>query len=127
MISKHLVTFRDIQEIQETNQKLLTVIRDLSEKQEQAERERGSQLVEQLESKLRLAEQRVVALQETERHYVKAMEVIKGQREMYRTLFQQQVAGLPKYKVSLKNGFKQILLLNRQLQNWIFRIRTDKI
>lgn len=99
MIAKHLVTFKDIQDLQVMNQKLLSVVRELSEKQEQAEREKGSQLVEQLESKLRLAEQRITGLQETETHYVKAMEVIKGQREMYRTLFQQQVAGLPKSKV----------------------------
>lgn len=87
--------------MQVTNQKLLCVVRDLSEKQEQAEREGGSQLVTQLEGKLRLAEQRISSLVETEQHYVKAMEMIKGQREMYRTLFQQQVAGLPQSKVSV--------------------------
>lgn len=87
--------------MQTTNQKLLCVVRELSEKQEEAEKEGNSQMVAQLESKLRLAEQRVASLLESEQHYVKAMEVIKGQREMYRTLFLQQVAGLPQSKVSV--------------------------
>lgn len=37
VISKKLVTFHDIEELQETNQKLLAVVRDLSEELENAE------------------------------------------------------------------------------------------
>ncbi|XP_054265547.1 nucleoprotein TPR-like isoform X3 [Macrosteles quadrilineatus] len=99
VISKHLVTFRDIQEMQVQNQKLLSALRELSEKQEQAEQDKESQVVEQLEGKLRLAEQRVASLLQTETHYIKMVDIIKGQREMYRTLFQQQVAGLPHTKI----------------------------
>ena len=39
VISERLVTFRSIEELQEQNQKLLAVVRELSEHQERAENE----------------------------------------------------------------------------------------
>lgn len=38
VISRHLVTFRDIEELQEKNQQLLAVVRSLSAKKEEVER-----------------------------------------------------------------------------------------
>ena len=39
VISEHLVTFRNIEELQHQNQKLLAVVRELSEEKEQREAE----------------------------------------------------------------------------------------
>lgn len=38
VISRHLVTFRDVEQLQQKNQQLLNVLRELSEKQEDAEK-----------------------------------------------------------------------------------------
>ncbi|KAF8776767.1 Nucleoprotein TPR-like protein [Argiope bruennichi] len=45
IISRHLVTFRDIEEIQMKNQKLLAVIRDLSEQQEEMEKKLSTEIM----------------------------------------------------------------------------------
>lgn len=101
------MTFSDIQELQVTNQKLLAVVRELSDKQEKAELHQESEAVGQLEHKLKLAEQQIAQFRENENHHVHAMELVKGQREMYRTLYQQQVAGKPNNstKVSTKTNY----------------------
>ena len=43
VITERLVTFRSIEELQEQNQKLLTVVRDLSEHQELTEKDSESE------------------------------------------------------------------------------------
>ena len=80
-----MVTFSDIQELQSTNEKLLAVVRELSAKHEQAEKEKDSQQVKQLEARLKLTEQQVADLKENEERHYKALEIVKGQRDMYRT------------------------------------------
>lgn len=82
--------------MQITNQKLLAVVRELSAKQEQAEKEKDSQQVKQLEARLKMTEQQLTDLKENEARHYKALEIVKGQRDMYRTLFNQQVAGTTK-------------------------------
>lgn len=82
--------------MQITNQKLLAVVRELSAKQEQAEKEKDSQQVKQLEARLKLTEQQLADLKDNETRHYKALEIVKGQRDMYRTLFNQQVAGTAK-------------------------------
>ncbi len=39
VITRHLVTFRDVEELQRKNQELLHVVRELSDQQDQAEKE----------------------------------------------------------------------------------------
>ncbi|XP_075224314.1 nuclear basket protein megator isoform X2 [Lycorma delicatula] len=93
VISKHLVTFSDIQELQATNRKLLAVIRELSNKQEMDEKEIENSKVLELKEQVRSLQNLYNEMLENEKQTRKALEVVKGQRDMYRVLFQQQVQG----------------------------------
>ncbi|XP_037570837.1 nucleoprotein TPR-like isoform X2 [Dermacentor silvarum] len=86
VISKHLVTFRSIEELQQKNAELLAVVRELSEKQEEEEKkvaeERSSELRERLEGVM-------AQLQELEQERNRQMALVASmarQRDMYRAL-----------------------------------------
>ncbi|XP_039285637.1 nucleoprotein TPR-like [Nilaparvata lugens] len=93
VISKHLVTFSDIQELQTTNQKLLAVIRELSNKQEQDEKEKESAKIEDLQNKVRSLEELYNEMMDNDKYTRKALDVVKGQRDTYKLLFHQHVQG----------------------------------
>lgn len=86
VISKHLVTFRNIEELQQKNAELLAVVRELSEKQEEEEKkaaeERSCELREKLEAVM-------AQLQELEQERNRQMALVASttrQRDMYRAL-----------------------------------------
>ncbi|XP_054923747.1 nucleoprotein TPR-like isoform X2 [Dermacentor andersoni] len=86
VISKHLVTFRNIEELQQKNAELLAVVRELSEKQEEEEKkvaeERSSEIRERLEGVM-------AQLQELEQERNRQMALVASmarQRDMYRAL-----------------------------------------
>lgn len=86
VISKHLVTFRNIEELQQKNAELLAVVRELSEKQEEEEKkaaeERNCEMREKLEAVM-------AQLQELEQERNRQMALVAStarQRDMYRAL-----------------------------------------
>ncbi|XP_014243123.1 nucleoprotein TPR [Cimex lectularius] len=93
VISKHLVTFSDIQELQLTNQKLLAALREISQDKEEVEMGRESEQVVELKGEIERAKAKVTDLQEREKFLEKELEVIKSQRDVYQRLFKQQNKG----------------------------------
>ncbi|XP_023233101.1 nucleoprotein TPR-like [Centruroides sculpturatus] len=89
VISKHLVTFRDIEELQTKNQQLLAVVRELSENQEEKEMKAVEDKTVELHQEL---ETSVLQLQELQNERSKQTELIESivrQRDMYRMLLSQ--------------------------------------
>ncbi|XP_067141450.1 nucleoprotein TPR-like isoform X3 [Centruroides vittatus] len=89
VISKHLVTFRDIEELQAKNQQLLAVVRELSENQEEKEMKAVEDKTVELHQEL---EKSVLQLQELQNERSKQTELIESivrQRDMYRMLLSQ--------------------------------------
>ncbi|XP_050308541.1 nucleoprotein TPR isoform X2 [Anthonomus grandis grandis] len=92
IISKRLVTFNDISELQATNQKLLAIVRELTERQEEVESFDPS-AVANLQRKLEeLRNQQSELLQEREQQ-TKMMASLRNQREMYKNLYTQAMKG----------------------------------
>ncbi|KAL3284423.1 hypothetical protein HHI36_018582 [Cryptolaemus montrouzieri] len=92
IITKKLVTFNDIQEMQQNNRKLLSVVRELTEKQEEAE-SFDPAAISNLKTKLdNMREQQQELLEDKEKQS-KMMETLKNQRDMYKNLYSQVVKG----------------------------------
>lgn len=90
IITKKLVTFNDIQEIQQNNRKLLSIVRELSEKQEEAEAFDPANFAH-LKTKLdELRDQQQELLEDKEKQ-IKMLETLKNQRDMYKNLYTQAV------------------------------------
>ncbi|XP_020609857.1 nucleoprotein TPR-like isoform X1 [Orbicella faveolata] len=83
VISEHLVTFRNIEELQQQNQKLLGVIRELSEEKEKRE---GDGIIEGLQKQLETSLKEVDGLKEARERQVHMVEAVIRQRDMYRVL-----------------------------------------
>ncbi|KAI0978026.1 hypothetical protein GJ496_011580, partial [Pomphorhynchus laevis] len=90
VISSNFVTFESIDELQEKNQKLLSIVRDLSSSKEQAEeeiiRERTSEVtltVQHLNKKLDFMEQNMQT-------YKNTINTLATQRDAYKTLLDKQ-------------------------------------
>ncbi|XP_077490306.1 nuclear basket protein megator isoform X2 [Amblyomma americanum] len=86
VISKHLVTFRNIEELQQRNVELLAVVRELSEKQEDEEKkaaeERSCELREKLDGLLAQLQE----LEQERSRQAALVASISRQRDMYRVL-----------------------------------------
>ncbi|EFA01249.2 nucleoprotein TPR isoform X2 [Tribolium castaneum] len=90
IITKKLVTFNDISELQKNNQKLLAIVRELTERQEEAEAFDPA-AISDLKMKLdHLRESQNELLEERERHN-KMMITLGNQRDMYKNLYTQAV------------------------------------
>ncbi|CAH3021550.1 unnamed protein product [Porites evermanni] len=83
VISEHLVTFRSIEELQQQNQKLLGVIRELSEEKEKRE---GDNVVEGLQKQLDVSLKELDGLKEARERQMQMVEAVVRQRDMYRVL-----------------------------------------
>ncbi|KAJ7387616.1 hypothetical protein OS493_000951 [Desmophyllum pertusum] len=83
VISEHLVTFRSIEELQQQNQKLLGVIRELSEEKEKRE---GDNIIDGLQKKLDGSLKEVEGLKESRERQMHMVEAVIRQRDMYRVL-----------------------------------------
>ncbi|KAJ8928669.1 hypothetical protein NQ314_018763 [Rhamnusium bicolor] len=90
IITKKLVTFNDISELQATNQKLLALVRELTERQEEAE-SFDPAAISNLKMKLEdLRESQNELLEERDRQN-KMMVTLRNQRDMYKNLYTQAV------------------------------------
>ncbi|XP_074025813.1 nuclear basket protein megator isoform X2 [Leptinotarsa decemlineata] len=92
IITKKLVTFNDISELQATNQKLLALVRELTERQEEVENIDPAAIAN-LKMKLEdLRESQNELLEERDRQN-KMMVTLRNQRDMYKNLYTQAVKG----------------------------------
>uniref|UniRef100_A0AAQ4PKG5 Nucleoprotein TPR n=1 Tax=Gasterosteus aculeatus aculeatus TaxID=481459 RepID=A0AAQ4PKG5_GASAC len=97
VISKHLVTFRGVEELQKQNQRLLVALRELSDAQEKEELEAAGNKRGELEQSFDKAHLELESLKEQRSQQVKMTESIVRQRDMYRMLLAQAtgVSALP--------------------------------
>ncbi|XP_077389339.1 translocated promoter region b, nuclear basket protein isoform X2 [Festucalex cinctus] len=89
VISRHLVTFRSVEELQKQNQRLLVALRDLSDAQEKEELETSGYKLNEVERSLETTLAEVESLREQRSQQVKMTESIMRQRDMYRVLLAQ--------------------------------------
>ncbi|CAG9816022.1 unnamed protein product [Phaedon cochleariae] len=92
IISKKLVTFNDISELQTTNQKLLALVRELTERQEEVE-SIDPAAIANLRMKLEDLRQSQNELLEERDRQNKMMVTLRNQRDMYKNLYSQAVKG----------------------------------
>lgn len=92
IITKRLVTFSDIAELQSNNQRLLALVRELSERQEEAENYDPA-VIAKLKTEIEsMKEQQRYNLEEMEKHN-KTVAAVICQRDMYKTLYMQVTGG----------------------------------
>ncbi|KAL4235843.1 hypothetical protein ACF0H5_004232 [Mactra antiquata] len=89
IISDRLVTFRNIDELQEQNQKLLSVIRELSDKHEQEETLAIDSKTRELRDELDQTLEELTQIKDARQKQAEMVESIVRQRDMYRILLQQ--------------------------------------
>lgn len=95
VISKHLVTFRSVEELQEKNLELLAVVRELSDKQEQEEKMATEERKSELQSKLESALEQLQELEQERNRQVSLVASLAQQRDMYRMMLAQKDVVLP--------------------------------
>ncbi|XP_045766841.1 nucleoprotein TPR-like isoform X2 [Maniola jurtina] len=93
IISKTLVTFSDIQELQANNQKLLRMIRELTDKQEELERHKEQFESGEMEKKIEALKQRVTELTEAQERQTKMVNGLIRQRDMFKKLYHDHMKG----------------------------------
>ncbi|MFT7809073.1 nucleoprotein TPR-like isoform X3 [Arapaima gigas] len=89
VISQRLVTFRSVEELQQQNQRLLAVLRELGEAKEEEEMEATSSRTTELELSLDKAQRELEQLREQRNNQMQMVESIVKQRDMYRILLAQ--------------------------------------
>ncbi|XP_054717730.1 nucleoprotein TPR-like [Uloborus diversus] len=90
VISRHLVTFRDIEEIQTKNQQLLTVIRELSEQHEELEKKVSTEITSKFEKEIKTLSMQLEEMVKSRAKQSEMLETIVRQRDMYRVLLTNQ-------------------------------------
>ncbi|XP_055956661.1 nucleoprotein TPR isoform X2 [Patella vulgata] len=88
VVSENLVTFRNLEELQEQNQKLLTLVRELSEKNEREEQEAVNSRTEDLQQQLETALTELNQLQSARQRQEELVKSIVRQRDMYKVMLQ---------------------------------------
>ncbi|VTJ78923.1 Hypothetical predicted protein [Marmota monax] len=89
VISQHLVSYRNIEELQQQNQRLLVALRDLGETREREEQETTSSKITELQLKLENSLTELEQLRESRQHQMQLVDSIVRQRDMYRILLSQ--------------------------------------
>ncbi|XP_069823533.1 nucleoprotein TPR isoform X2 [Dendropsophus ebraccatus] len=89
VITQHLVTFKNIDELQEQNQKLLVALRELGEAREREEQEASAAQISDLRRELDMALSELEQLRENRQHQMHMVDSIVRQRDMYRILLAQ--------------------------------------
>ena len=89
IISKKLVTFKDIEELQENNQKLLSIVRTLSSRQEEIERATDEINSGEMKEKLDRYLEQLEDMQAAQDRQAKMLEGLLRQRDMYKNMYQQ--------------------------------------
>ena len=98
VISQRLVTFSSIEELQDKNQKLLALVREFSKKCEEAERYKAEFDVAELLGTVDTLKEKVDEMVDENERQTKMLEAALRQKEMYHTLYQQQLEGANKLK-----------------------------
>ncbi|KAI8426277.1 hypothetical protein MSG28_005163 [Choristoneura fumiferana] len=93
IISKTLVTFSDIQELQANNQKLLRMVRDLTDKQEEFERNKEQFESGEMQNKIESLKNRVLELTEAQDRQTKMVNGLIRQRDMFKKLYHDLMKG----------------------------------
>lgn len=91
IISKRLVTFKDIEELQENNQKLLAVVRALSSRQEEIERATDEIHSGEMKEKLDRYMEQLTEMQAAQDRQSKMLDSLLKQRDMYKNMYQQML------------------------------------
>ncbi|XP_068272889.1 nucleoprotein TPR isoform X2 [Nyctibius grandis] len=89
VISQHLVSYRNIEELQQQNQRLLVALRELGEAREKEEQETTSSKISELQSQLEEALQELEKLRESRLRQMQLVESAVRQRDMFRILLAQ--------------------------------------
>ncbi|XP_045392133.1 nucleoprotein TPR isoform X2 [Lemur catta] len=89
VISQHLVSYRNIEELQQQNQRLLVALRELGETREREEQETTSSKITELQLKLESSLTELEQLRESRQHQMQLVDSIVRQRDMYRILLSQ--------------------------------------
>lgn len=89
VISQHLVSYRNIEELQQQNQRLLFALRELGETREREEQETTSSKIAELQNKLENSLTELEQLRESRQHQMQLVDSIVRQRDMYRILLSQ--------------------------------------
>ncbi|XP_015270736.1 PREDICTED: nucleoprotein TPR isoform X2 [Gekko japonicus] len=89
VITQHLVSYRNIEELQQQNQRLLVALRELGEAKEKEEQETTSSKISELQSQLGEAINELEKLRESRQHQMQLVDSIVRQRDMYRILLAQ--------------------------------------
>ncbi|KYQ54414.1 Nuclear-pore anchor [Trachymyrmex zeteki] len=89
IISKKLVTFKDIEELQENNQKLLAIVRALSSRQEEMERATDEINSGEMKEKLDRYMEQLTEMQAAQDRQSKMLDSLLKQRDMYKNMYQQ--------------------------------------
>ncbi|KAL5021860.1 hypothetical protein ScPMuIL_001015 [Solemya velum] len=89
IITEKLVNFRDIKDMQSQNQRLLAVVRELSEKKEGEEKEASDSKMKELKEELNHALETMEYQKEARARQEEMVESLVRQRDMYRVLLQQ--------------------------------------
>uniref|UniRef100_A0A670YV32 Nucleoprotein TPR n=1 Tax=Pseudonaja textilis TaxID=8673 RepID=A0A670YV32_PSETE len=89
VISQRLVSYRNIEELQQQNQRLLVALRELGEAKEKEEQETTSTKISELQNQLEEAITELEKLREARRHQMQLVDSIVRQRDMYRILLAQ--------------------------------------
>lgn len=87
VITKKLVTFSDIQELQENNVKLLLVVRDFSAKLEELEMAQNTMSQATFEAKIASYNKRLQEMQETQDYQTQMMQQCIQQRDRYKKMY----------------------------------------
>lgn len=93
MMSKPLVTFSDIQELQTNNQKLLRLVRELTEKHEDLERHKEEFESGEMQTKIETLKNRVSELTEAQDRQTKMLNGLIRQRDMFKKLYHDLMKG----------------------------------
>ncbi|KAL4707670.1 hypothetical protein ACJJTC_014851 [Scirpophaga incertulas] len=93
IISKTLVTFGDIQELQTNNQKLLRMVRELTEKHEEFERHKEQFESGEMQNKIESLKNRVTELTEAQDRQTKMVNGLIRQRDMFKKLYHDHMKG----------------------------------
>uniref|UniRef100_A0A8D2N9B4 Nucleoprotein TPR n=1 Tax=Zonotrichia albicollis TaxID=44394 RepID=A0A8D2N9B4_ZONAL len=94
VITQHLVSYRNIQELQQQNQRLLVALRELGEAREKEEQETTSSKISELQSQLDEALSELQQLRESRQHQLQLVESIIRQRDMFRILLTQTTGAI---------------------------------
>ncbi|XP_037913909.1 nucleoprotein TPR isoform X2 [Hermetia illucens] len=104
VISKKLVTFGDITELQENNQKLILLVRDLSSKLEELEEAQNSMDQASYESKIASYSKRLQEMQESQDYQAQMLTISMQKCERYKKLYYDSMRSAGKNMAQVIDG-----------------------